>query len=103
MKIFFEPDNEYIRKSDKSIYFFFVPKILKILVSEYLNTDQYRWKLQAQMDWIKKLKPVINEFSYEDIENQIKSKVKFGVANKERDKFILNHLIKKVEEHLKNA
>jgi hypothetical protein len=101
VEIYFKPDN-YLDTSDRSIYFFFRPKTLKMLASKYLQTDMGRWDAQAEEIWDKQLKPIANNKSLDDrikYPNEadwIKAKIKFGSANKNRDIYVLSYLVDKL-------
>jgi hypothetical protein len=101
IEIYFKQDN-YLDTSDRSIYFFFRPKTLKMLASKYLQTDMGRWDSQAEDIWTKQLKSIANNKSIEDkikYPNEadwIKSRVKFGGANKNRDTYVLSYLVDKL-------
>jgi hypothetical protein len=96
---FFTSKNSYIQKSDRSIYFFFTPKIKKILISEQSQTDQGRWDAQAEEIWNKIKEDVSNRPNRSGIKDWLTSKIHFSGANKTRDEYVINCLIKKTEEY----
>jgi len=99
---FFDSKNSYIQKSDRSIYFFFTPKVKKILISEHGQTNQGRWDAQAQKLWLE-LKyrfDVVERPKPSEIEKWVRQNIRLSGANKNRDEHVIAYLIKKVGEYL---
>lgn len=93
---FFNSKNKYIKKSDRSIYLFFRPTIIKSVIAEYGETDRGRW--DAQVNNIianlktKKLLPNMSD----NIESWLSENVKLSGANSERDAYVKAALVEKV-------
>lgn len=109
LDVFFKTKNNYIANSDHSIYFFFRPKTLQILKSEYLRSDTGRWSAQADRAWATLLPilgnpqtPEIEDEVIADLDGFIKTYVKFSHGNSNRDVFVLNFLKQKIEAYLKD-
>lgn len=97
IKLFFKTKNEYIDESDRSIYLFFRPKVLKALISEYANSDEGRWEAQAEKMWKEVGSDLIGKTA-EEIETLVKAEIHFGSANKIRDEFVIKYLIDKAQK-----
>jgi len=101
-EVFFKTKNQFINKSDRSIYFLFRPKIIKTLISEYNTSDEGRWEAQAERIWneifdrLKTEKPELL-----DLKEWLGKKLSGG--NKTRDEYILTLLTKKYKEYLYSA
>lgn len=103
IKTFFTTKNSYIDKSDRSIYFFFRPTVIKALVSEYSDTDKGRWEAQAGRIWSEiEEKLVDNRPEYSEIESWIRENTHLGNANKRRDEHVVTILVKRVREYLES-
>ena len=105
-KLFFQTKNAFILESDFSIYLFWRPKIMRLLISEYVKTDAGRWEAQAEKIWAT-LKPMVAGPSgrlifYNDAEAEewIRSQVKFSGANMNRDRFVLNYILNRLSSKL---
>jgi len=101
--IFFKTKNAYIEKSDRSIYFFFRPTVLKTLIAEYNDTDKGRWEAQAEKIW-SKLLLILSEDrpGYFDIKEWVLNRTKLSGANRKRDEHVVMILVKRVREYLEN-
>lgn len=100
---FFNTKNAYIEKSDRSVYFFFRPTILKTIISEYNESDKGRWEAQAEKLWNEiKLKLTDNKPEYSKIENWVRKNTRLGNANKKRDEHVIAILIRRTREYLES-
>ena len=107
IKTFFTTKNSYIDKSDRSIYFFFRPTVIKSMVSEYNSTDKGRWEAQAEKMWNDirwtLQDDALGKPEYKDIEKWIRERIKLGGANKKRDEHVVAILVKRVREYLEST
>lgn len=98
---FFKTRNSYIEKSDRSIYFFFRPTVMKAVISEYNDSDVGRWDAQAARLWEKLEKELKNQ-TPKDIEEWVVENTHLGGANKKRDNHVIAILVKRVREYLES-
>jgi hypothetical protein len=100
---FFKTKNAYIEKSDRSIYFFFRPTVIKALISEYNESDKGRWEAQAEKLW-NEIKPKLanDKPEYSKVEDWVRKNTRLGSANKRRDEHVVTILIKRVKEYLES-
>lgn len=99
---FFSTKNHYIDKSDRSIFFFFRPTVIKALISEYNGTDKGRWEAQANRIWNDLEKKLETEKPLKNIEKWIRDNTHLGNANKKRDDHVIDILVKRVREYLES-
>jgi len=78
----FKTKNAYIEKSDRSIYFFFRPTVIKALISEYNESDKGRWEAQAEKLW-NEIKPKLanDKPEHSKVENWVKRVRKYLGSN----------------------
>lgn len=96
IETFFDSKNKYIKKSDRSIYLFFRPTIIKSVIAEYSETDRGRWDAQVNniIANLKTKKLLPNKTT--DIEPWLNENVKLSGANSERDAYVKAALVEKV-------
>jgi hypothetical protein len=107
LDLFFKTKNDWIASSDHSVYFFFRPKTQQILKSEYLKSDVGRWSAQAEREWAA-IGPILqnpqtpaSELLNLNIDNFIKTYVRFSHGNSNRDAFVYQYLEQKIKAYLK--
>ncbi len=85
--------NKFIEESDHSIFFFFRPKVVKSIVSEFGQTDIGRWIMQAKKI-IDELQFEIDKMNEKDIEIYLNNKIKnyLNGANSQRDEFVAKYI-----------
>jgi hypothetical protein len=101
-ELFFTTRNSYINKSDRSIFFFFRPKIQKALIAEYSESDEGRWEAQAEKIW-NEIRWTLQEDALgapKDIRKWVKDNTRLSGANKDRDEYVISYLVKKTREYL---
>jgi len=100
LNTFFYCRNKYIENSDYTIFFFTRSKTQQLIMKEYVQTDEGRWRVQAENHWkfISKNLGKFNFNSKEEIEQYIREVLgsRISGANKVRDVFVIDYLIDKL-------
>lgn len=96
---FMKSRSQYIMESDHSLFFFFRPKVIKTLMSEFAQTDIGRWIHQSQKI-TEELRLKTEKDQPEDLKKYLKENVKpyLTGASKQRDQFVEDYVNRQLSE-----